>query len=49
MVSNGNSFSGNFSLSNGHSMSEANSFGLGTEVCEPWLIRVTAGNGDGWR
>ena len=36
-------------MSNGNSFSEANSYGLGTEVREPWLIRVTAGNGDGWR
>ena len=44
MISNGNSFS----LSNGHNMSEANSFGLGTEVREPWLIRITAGTGKHW-
>jgi hypothetical protein len=36
MVSNGNSFS------NGQSMS------LGTEVREPWLIRMVAGTGEHW-
>ena len=35
--------------SNGNSFSEANSYGLGTEVHEPLIVRITAGNGDGWR
>ena len=29
-------------------MSNGNSFALGTEVHEPWLIRMVAGNGEHW-
>ena len=36
MWSNGNSFSGN------------SSFALGTEVREPFLVRITAGTGEHW-
>lgn len=28
--------------------SNGNSFALGTEVREPWLIRVVAGTGEHW-
>jgi len=29
-------------------MSNGNSFALGTEVREPWLIRMVAGTGEHW-
>jgi hypothetical protein len=34
--------------SNGNSFSNGSSFALGTEVREPWLIRVVAGTGEHW-
>ena len=35
-------------MSESNSFSEANSYGLGTEVREPWLIRMVAGTGEHW-
>lgn len=35
-------------MSEANSFSNGNSFALGTEVREPWLIRITAGTGECW-